>query len=417
MAEAITNRVKAAAYALAERKGRPYRFLTSSQISKEDVARQIAAQDNIKQGLIVVLGCVEPCMSYVVRGNRETRHIHMELAQRKCTHFYYYYLHPVFGFMNVRVQSWFPFTINICLNGREWLARQLDAAKVAYRKKQNCFIWIEDLPKAQERLDQQRQTDWPALLNGLLDECHPLHRQICRPIRQEYYWSASDTEYATDVLFKDARELAQWYPQFVRHGISSFGSPDVMRFLGRHVPTTSGRVNGHFKGEVISDMKHRPEGIRVKHSINGNSIKVYDKQESVLRVETTITHAEQFRVRRHAEGAPNAPKKWRNLRRGLADLPRRAEVSHAANQRYLTALAAVSGTTPLCKLAQKVCRPVVEADIAIAPLTHGHQRTENSSRQSIAANLQLTAFAIAICRSFFAQRVPTPLSSDEGLPP
>jgi hypothetical protein len=284
----------------------------------------------------------------------------MQLEQRKCTHFYYYYLHPLLGLMNVRVQSWFPFTINICLNGREWLARQLDVTKIAYRKKRNCFIWIEDLAKAQELLDQQQQTDWPALLNELLDQCHPLHREICRPIRQEYYWSASETEYATDVLFKDARELAQWYPRFVHHGISTFGSPDVMRFLGRLVPATSGRVNGHFKGEVISDVKHRPEGIRVKHSVNGNSIKVYDKQASVLRVETTITHAEEFRVHRHAEGAADAPKQWRLLRRGLAELPRRAEVSHAANQRYLTALASVSGTTPLSQLAQKVCRPVVE---------------------------------------------------------
>jgi hypothetical protein len=70
MAEALTNRVKAAAYALADKEGRPYRFLSSSQLSKEEVARQIAAEDNVKEGLIAILGCVEPCMSYVVRGDR-----------------------------------------------------------------------------------------------------------------------------------------------------------------------------------------------------------------------------------------------------------------------------------------------------------------------------------------------------------
>ena len=42
------------------------------------------------------------------------------------------------------------------------------------------------------------------------------------------------------------------------------------------------------KGEVISDLKHRPEGIRVKHSVKGNSLKMYDKEGSVLRIETTI---------------------------------------------------------------------------------------------------------------------------------
>ena len=261
--------------------------------------------------------------------------------------------------MHLRLQSWFPFTININLNGREWLGRQLDRARVAYRKKRNCFVWIQDLAKAQALLDEQWRTDWPPLLNSLLQECHPLHREICQPIHQEYYWSASDTEYATDVLFKDAARLGQWYPRFVQHGISSFASPDVMRFLGRNVPTTTGKVNAHFKGEVISDLKHRPEGIRVKHSLNSNSIKVYDKQGSVLRVETTIVRPQEFRVRRAAEGDQQGQKDWRILRRGIADLPRRAQVSHAANQRYLSALAAVTGTTRLSEVAREICQPIV----------------------------------------------------------
>lgn len=358
-AQGITERLKAAVYTLAQKNNRPYRYLHSSQLSKETVARGIAHDDRLQGGLIAILGCLEPCLSYQVRGSKETKRIHLQLEQRKCMHFYYYYLHPVLGFMHVRVQSWFPFTININLNGREWLGRQLDQAGVAYKKKQNCFCWIEDLAKAQALLDEQLHTDWPPLLNGLLQECHPLHREICRPIHQEYYWSASDTEYATDVLFKDAASLSRWYPRFVQHGISSFASPDVMRFLGRNVPTTTGRVNGHFQGEVISDLKHRPEGIRVKHSLNSNSIKIYDKQGSVLRVETTIVRPQEFRIRRTVEGDPQGKKDWRILRRGIADLPRRAQVSHAANQRYLTALAAVTGTTRLSEVAQEICQPIV----------------------------------------------------------
>lgn len=367
-ANSITERVKAAVYRLAERKNRPYRYLPSSHLSKEEVARAIAGKDKLKEGLIAILGCLEPCLSYQVRGSKETKHIHLQLEQRKCMHFYFYYLHRMLGFMHVRLQSWFPFTININLNGREWLSHQLDEAGVAYQKKQNCFVWIQDLPKAQALLDEQLQTDWPRLLNGLLEECHPLHREICRPIHQEYYWSASDTEYATDLLFKDAQTLGKLYPRFVQHGISSFASPDVMRFLGHSVPTTTGRVNGHFRGEVISDLKHRPEGIRIKHSLNSNSIKVYDKQGSVLRVETTIVRPQEFRVRRAAEGDLQAQKEWRLLRRGLADLPRRAEVSQAANQRYLTALASVTGTIRLCEVAKDICQPVVRAGQRYRPL-------------------------------------------------
>lgn len=359
-ATGLTEQIKQAAYDLAARKQRPYRYLNSSQISKEELARQLIKEDNLQKGLIAVFGSVEPCLSYVVRGRRETKHIHMELERRKCMHFYYYYLHPVLGFMHVRVQSWFPFMINICLNGREWLSRQLDRAQLAYHKKGNCFTWIEDLSKAQKLLDQQLQTDWPKLLNGLLQECHPLHRRICGPISQQYFWSASDTEYATDLLFKDAASLGRLYPRFVHHGMSHFASPDVMRFLGRSVPIQTGRVNRKFQGEVISDVKHRPEGIRVKHSVNGNSIKIYDKQGSVLRVETTIIRPREFRVYRTAEGDPQGKLGWRILRRGLADLPRRAEVSQAANQRYLEALSSTTGTTRLSELTAKVCQPVTQ---------------------------------------------------------
>jgi hypothetical protein len=42
----------------------------------------------------------------------------------------------------------------------------------------------------------------------------------------------------------------------------------------------------------------------------------------------------------------------------VADSPRRAEISRAANQRYLQALAAVSDTIPLWQWAQQVCRPL-----------------------------------------------------------
>ena len=184
-----------------------------------------------------------------------------------------------------------------------------------------------------------------------------MHRELCAPIGQQYYWTASATEYATDIAFRDAQALGALYPRFIQHGISSFCSPDVMRFLGRWVPTTTGRVYGQFEGEIISDIKHRPEGVRLKHSLNGNSIKLYDKQGSVLRVETTINHTEQFKVYRRCEGKPDAPRSWRMLRRGLADLPRRAEVSRASNERYLDALASTTGTIPLSKLVAKVCSP------------------------------------------------------------
>jgi hypothetical protein len=135
-----------------------------------------------------------------------------------------------------------------------------------------------------------------------------------------------------------------------------------MRFLGRRVPA-NGTVHPRFEGQVVSDLKARPEGLRVKHSVDANSIKMYDKQGSVLRVETTLNNPKDFRVFRPAQSgahgrAKNVGKKsWRIMRRSVVDLKRRAEVSHAANERYLTALASTTGKTPLFQSVQSVCKP------------------------------------------------------------
>ncbi|HUI08056.1 MAG TPA: hypothetical protein VL486_13740 [Verrucomicrobiae bacterium] len=358
-AQALTTRVKAAAYATAEQAGRPFRYWPHAQTSKEDLARQIARTDGVSSGLIAIFSALENCLSYSVRGDRQSKQIHLVLEPRKCLHLYHYFLHEQLGLCHVRVQTWFPFTVDICLNGRDRLARQMDAAGLAYRQRDNCFVWVADALRAPALLDDQLRTDWPHVLGRLLDQAHPLRAEICRPIGQTYYWTASASEYATDLLFRDAPSLAALYPRLVHHGLRSFASPDVMRFLGRKTPTTSGRVQGNFTGEVISDLKHRPEGLRVKHSVNGNSVKIYDKEGSVLRIETTINKTEEFRVYRAKQGEPGGRKSWRPLQRSVGELWRRAQVSAAANRRYLEALASVTAKTPAGEAAAAVCRPVV----------------------------------------------------------
>jgi hypothetical protein len=153
----------------------------------------------------------------------------------------------------------------------------------------------------------------------------------------------------------------------VHHGLTTFVSPDVMRFLGRRIPP-SGRLPPALKADVTSTLKSRPEGVRIKHRLGQNSIKMYDKQGSVLRVETTINDAAGFKSFRTPEGKPEAAKSWHHMRKGIADLHRRAEVSHAANQRYLQALASVDDTRSLGELAARLCRPVIRNGRRTRPL-------------------------------------------------
>lgn len=367
----VSGKIKAATQAIAQRAGRPVVYLPSSNSSKEAVALELAKRDGIQRGLIGVVSCVENCRTYTVGANPKTKHLELQLKWGKCLHYYFYFLHSVFGLMHLRLQTWFPFLVNVCLNGREWLARQMDQAGLAYEQRDNCFAWVQDVSRAQRLFQQQLRVDWAKQLESLLQQVHPTDRDIRRPMRLQYYWTVCQSEYATDVMFKSALELERLYPALVHHGIKSFQSPDVLRFLGYRPPQ---RGVGKFLGEVTSDYKRRPEGVRLKHSVDGNSIKIYDKQGSILRVETTINRAEELKVYRSKENEPNGPKAWRELRRGVADLPRRAQLSRAANERYLSSLAAVDPGQPLRQQVEVLCRAVFKEGQRYRPLNPWSQQ-------------------------------------------
>lgn len=130
----ITAALTAASQRQAQEAGREIRYLNSTGFRKEEIAREIAARDGIRNGLICVLRSVDPCFSFEIHKNHKTKKLEITHRQRKCLHLYHYYMHPQFGFMHARIQTWFPFCIYVCINGREWLARQMDQAGLAYRR-------------------------------------------------------------------------------------------------------------------------------------------------------------------------------------------------------------------------------------------------------------------------------------------
>lgn len=200
-----------------------------------------------------------------------------------------------------------------------------------------------------------KETVWPQMLESVLQEYFPSHREICRPVGQSYYWSAKESEYSSDVLFVCPQALAKVYPSLVRYGIEHFDSREVLRFLGRRVPAQG--IHGNFQEECLTSYQARAEGVRIKHTAAGNSLKMYDKQGSVLRTETTINKPGQFRVYR--EGSKDPQPAWRPMRKGVADMHRRATVSRAANERYLEALAQVETNLPAGEVTQTIFRAVV----------------------------------------------------------
>lgn len=351
----VTSQIKTVTQRIASRAGRPVEYLPSCHTNKEDVALDIAQRDGVSEGLIAVLSCVESCRSFEVHRNREKKLLDLKSTPRRCMHYYFYFFDRQLGFMHARLQTWFPFTMHICFNGREWLARQMDRAKLGYVRRDNCFVDVARVATAQKLFDRQLATDWPTLFDRIARVVHPSKALLLGACPVDYYWSIDQSEWATDVMFRSPERLAALYPRFLHHAVAHLDSRDVLRFLGRRVPAKGGV--GCFRGDVETDLCERTEGIRIKHRVNGNSIKMYDKQGTVLRVETTINNPRDMRTFRPKEGDDGGKKAWRYLRKGVADTHRRAEISQRANERYLESLATVDEKTPLGELTMSVCRP------------------------------------------------------------
>jgi hypothetical protein len=350
--EKISTRVKEHAQQFAAATQRPFIYLAFSGVSKEERARQIMAQDQISEGLICVLSCLEPCHSFGIRRDAQSQRLYLIKSERKCLHLYFYFADREFGLMHVRLQTWLPLTIQVCLNGREYLAKQMEQAGISFKQQGNCFTHIADFQKAQQLSDQLITKNWPSFLHALARKVNPWLDPRGELVLRPYYWTIREGEYATDILFTDQGALAAVYPALIDHAIKQFHSEDVLRFLGR-------RTNIRHQGEVRTSLQRRVEGLRIRHWVEENSIKMYDKAGSVLRIETTINNPKRFQVRRRKTNkAGTVIMKWLPLRKGTADISRRVAISRAANERYLEALAVVGEPTPSHQLLDKVSKRI-----------------------------------------------------------
>jgi hypothetical protein len=326
------------AKALAADAGRPYLYLDQATTrwsgqTKESYARSIAERDGVSEGLICVLSIVEPVWSFDCKPDPNTHRIEVRRRQRKCVHPYLYLVDPEFGFMHICIQAWLPYTIQIWINGREWLARQFDAAGIGDLRHHNALLRIDDLQAASDRCERFAHRTWPRVLDAFARRVNPLLEAISEADFGGYYWVIDQAEVATDVMFTNRAALQQVWPDLVRHASLNMSSADVVGFLGR-------KLHPSLKAEVVTDTKHRPEGWRVQHRLARNWIKAYDKV-SVLRVEVTVNNPREFRVLRvFTDEQARRERRWCPMNKGVANMWRYFQVGLQANRRYLDALAA-----------------------------------------------------------------------------
>jgi hypothetical protein len=329
-AESCTAQLKAHLQQMGEQAGCAIEYLPGGKgkkkESKEELAQAACAAAGDKKGLIAIYSCLELKQTFTVRGNRQSQQLEAVAEKRPHLHYYCYYQDEEFGLMYVRIQSWWPFEIQIYLNGHEWLAKQLDKAGIGYDKADNCFLGIDDVPAAQRLCEKFAHRPWERVWNHFARRLNPLLATVAEVVKKGYYWTIEQCEIATDVMFAKQSVLDDCLPDLFEEALLAFSAEDVMRFLGR-------KLNGNFAGNIETRLNKRQAGWRVKHWVKQNALKMYNKQ-SVLRVETTINKADEFQI----EAAPSASSRWKRLPKGVDNAWHFYQVGLQANQRYLQAL-------------------------------------------------------------------------------
>ena len=337
-AENVTNSLCKHIENIAKERNRPYQFIYGNDTDKGALARQLLEKNPVDDGLICIFSNIEVCSTMNVIKNGETKKLELKWGPRKCKYYYLYYLDKEFGFMHIKIQSWFPFMVQIYINGHEWLKQRLLEEDIKFEMYNNSFSYIEDISKAQEIADKIVNSKISDKFDSMIKDINNFLPIIEETFSRGYYWCLAECEYSTDIIHDSRESIDEYFKSLIENAFYTFKCDDVMSFFGRKLKDTGFQ----FQGEITSDLRKRNQGFRLKHKMKSNQIKMYDKGYSI-RIETTINDPYEFKILKDVEKVVEhkelvTEKKWVPMGKSIANLYRYAEVCKAINMRYINAL-------------------------------------------------------------------------------
>jgi len=335
--------------------GTGIKYIPSISTRKETLAHEQQVQLGIKEGLIGVWSCVESCNTFKAVFDDKSGHPQIKCEVSKCKHLYFYYDHKDYGFMSIRLQTWAPYEIQIALNGREWLKRLLDKSNSHYTLSGNKFLDVEDYDLAQGLLRSQLNTRWVDMMTALTAEAFPAMPVILGE-RMSYYWIAWQSEWAKDYIFHDPQMLEGYMGQLLRYAFITGTGDRVLRYFG-HPVKDNGQPGWNVDRVLMTKLKLWYDGGRLRHWVDKNSLKVYNEL-NVLRFELTMNDPSKFKVHRTTTGDDSGEKKLLPMRKGIADIGVRAQVSSARVKNFTEQIATLEADLTVEELLSKVSKPV-----------------------------------------------------------
>lgn len=345
-AEPLREQVRENALLLARQAGLEIEHLERKGLRKEERVAGILEERGRHPGLVHIFSAMESCKCFKPWHDKKSGRTGLKLTGGRCLHYYFYFIDEQLGLGYVRVPTWLPFRLQVYFNQHQWLASQLRAAGLDFKLADNTLVTCGDWAKAQALVDGFEIKTLAARLQSLAEKFCPLVKTFA----SGYHWSLMQVEYALDVVFKSAAALRPVYEEISRQAIFMVKAPDIARFLNKRLSP---------EAEAASDFHTRVEGTRIKHQLNRQAIKMYDKAGRVLRIECVSNDVSFYRHHRkveHRDGTSDY--QVADLKKSIFSLGDLSGLMRAGCARYLEFLGELEDRSPGQTNLDQISRPV-----------------------------------------------------------
>lgn len=287
---------------------------------KDDIAKSYHARFRKPHGVVFIGVAQEKAWAFKARAIKRGKHVHFHYSRQSVcvTHYYFYLLDPEWGPAFVKVCSYAPYPIKVCLNGHEWLKRQLQKEKIAFVALDNGILSCAS-PKALQALCARLKSEdiqsffdrWLKILPM------PLTRQELA-LSFHPRLSILQMEVSLTQVFDRPLRGREFFEEVIREQID-LGRPDRIQVLFNRKVTRS--TPGRFCTRIIRHGVTPSLNVQYKKS----GVKQYFKQERALRTETTINDSRDFGIQRSIKHFDYLRSVGRQINRRLLRLE---EVAH-----------------------------------------------------------------------------------------
>jgi hypothetical protein len=289
---------------------------------KDDIVADYRTRFTAAEG-IVVLGIAQEKMRSFRAHQRSGPAVSFDFSRQgvHVNHYYFYIQDREWGPAFLKIGTYLPYPIKICLNGHEWAKQQLRRARLAFDSLDNGFLACAVPDRLQTICDQLGPRD----VQGFFDRWSqrlpwPL-TGLDRAAGYQHRLAINQLEASLTQVFDRPVQGRHFFEAVIRENLD-LGRPDRVGLLfPRRITTATPPPAYGYRSRVITDGVAPSLHVEYKSS----HVKQYFKEERALRTETTINNPKDFAINKGVDNLTHLRDLGQGVNRKLLEVER---VSH-----------------------------------------------------------------------------------------